>query len=574
MSEGASLVEAERPQHRSYPADVDWAAPFPEHPLDGLLDDAVRRFPERPCLDFLDRKYAFSEVGNLVARAAKGLCALGVGKGTRVGLFLPNTPYYVICYFAVLKAGGTVVNFNPLYAEQEVRHLVTDSGAEIMVTLDLALLYPAVARMLGVGGLRRIVVCAMPDILPFPKNWLFRLLKRREMAPWPANAAHTSFAALIDNDGIAPPAVIESRRDIAVLQYTGGTTGTPKGAMLTHYNLVANALQCRRWFRGTEEGGERVLAVLPFFHVFAMTSAMNLSIATGAEIVMLPRFELGALLRTIARKKPTFFPGVPTIYTAINNSPLTARYDLSSIKSCISGGAPLPVEVKASFEKLTGCILVEGYGLSETSPVVACNPFGGANKPGSVGLPMPGTTIEIVALDERPARLLAQGERGEICIRCPQVMAGYWNKPAETAQVLVDGRLHTGDVGYLDADGYLFLVDRIKDVIIASGYKIFPRNVEEAIYQNPAIAECIVIGVPDAYRGQTVKAFVVRAAGQELSEAPLLALLADKLSPMEMPKQVVFRETLPKTAIGKLSKKDLIEEESRRAADGGPVAPR
>jgi long-chain acyl-CoA synthetase len=569
VSEGASLVEAERPQHRSYPAHVDWATPFPEYPLDRLLDDAVLRFPERPCLDFLDRKYAFREVGNLVARAAKGLRTLGVDKGTRVGLFLPNTPYYVICYFAVLKAGGTVVNFNPLYAEQEVRHLVADSGVEIMVTLDLALLYPAVARMLGMGGLRRIVVCAMTDILPFPKNWLFHLLKRREMAPWPADAAHTPFAALIDNDGIAPPADIEPRHDIAVLQYTGGTTGTPKGAMLTHYNLVANTLQCRRWFRGTEEGGERVLAVLPFFHVFAMTSAMNFGIAAGAEIVMLPRFELGALLRTIARKRPTIFPGVPTIYTAINNSPLTPKYDLSSIKSCISGGASLPVEVKASFEKLTGCILVEGYGLSETSPVVACNPFGGANKPGSVGLPMPGTTIEIVALDERPARLLATGERGEICVRGPQVMAGYWGKPAETAQVLVDGRLHTGDVGYLDADGYLFLVDRIKDVIIASGYKIFPRNVEEAIYQHPAVAECIVIGVPDPYRGQTVKAFVVRAAGQELSEAALLAFLADKLSPMEMPKQIVFRDNLPKTAIGKLSKKDLIAEEAKRVEQAG-----
>jgi long-chain acyl-CoA synthetase len=550
----------------AYPPDVDWAAPLPAQPLDWLLDDAVSRFAERPCLDFLDRKYSFRQIGELVARAAKGLGALGVVKGTRVGLFLPNTPYYVICYFAVLKAGGTVVNFNPLYAAKEVRHLIGDSGAEIMVTLDLALLYPAVASMIGTGNLRRIVVCPMAGILPFPKNILFRLFRRREVASWPRDAAHVAFRSLVDNDGVSQPVVVDPRRDIAVLQYTGGTTGTPKGAMLTHYNLVANALQCRLWFHGTEEGGERVLAVLPFFHVFAMTSAMNFSFAVGAEIIMLPRFELKTLLRTIARKKPTIFPGVPTIYTAINNSKETPNYDLSSIKSCISGGAPLPVEVKASFEKLTGCIVVEGYGLSETSPVVACNPFGAVNKPGSVGLPIPGTTIEIVALDEQPARLLATGERGEICVRGPQVMAGYWGKPVETAQVIVDGRLHTGDVGYLDADGYLFLVDRIKDVIIASGYKIFPRNVEEAIYQHPAVAECIVIGVPDPYRGQTVKAFVVRAVGQELSEATLLAFLADKLSPMEMPKQVVFRDTLPKTAIGKLSKKDLVEEETRRAA--------
>jgi long-chain acyl-CoA synthetase len=557
----------------AYPPDIDWAAPLPAQPLDQLLDDSVARFAGRPCLDFLDRKYSFREVGDLVARAAKGLRTLGVVKGTRVGLFLPNTPYYVICYFAVLKAGGTVVNFNPLYAAKEIRHLVADSGAEIMVTLDLALLYPAAASMIGTGNLRRVVVCPMADILPFPKNILFRLFKRREVSAWPNDAAHVAFASLIDNDGVSPQVAIDPRRDIAVLQYTGGTTGTPKGAMLTHQNLVANALQCRLWFHGTEEGGERVLAVLPFFHVFAMTSAMNFSVAVGAEIIMLPRFELKTLLRTIARKRPTIFPGVPTIYTAINNSKETPKYDLSSIKSCISGGAPLPVEVKASFEKLTGCIVVEGYGLSETSPVVACNPFAGANKPGSVGLPLPGTTIEIVALDERPARLLAQGERGEICVRGPQVMAGYWGKPAETAQVIVDGRLHTGDVGYLDGDGYLFLVDRIKDLIIASGYKIFPRNVEEAIYQHPAVAECIVIGVPDPYRGQTVKAFVVRAAGQELSEAALLAFLADKLSPMEMPKQIAFRAVLPKTAIGKLSKKDLIEEEARRvAADQPPEA--
>jgi long-chain acyl-CoA synthetase len=556
------------PRPAAYPPEVDWSASLPVYPLDGLLDDAVRRFDQRPCLDFFDRKYSFREIGDLVARAAKGLRDLGVVKGTRVGLFLPNTPYYVICYFAVLKAGGTVVNFNPLYAEPEVRHLLADSGAEIMVTLDLALLYPSVARLIGSARLRRIVVCPMASVLPFVKSWLFRLFKRRDVARWREDETHVAFATLIANDGIVPAAAIEPLRDVAVLQYTGGTTGTPKGAMLTHANLLANTMQCRLWFQGTKEGGERVLAVLPFFHVFAMTSAMNFAISVGAEIVMLPRFELKTLLHTIARKKPTIFPGVPTIYTAINNSKETAKYDLSSIKSCISGGAPLPVEVKASFERLTGCVLVEGYGLSEASPVVACNPFNGANKAGSVGLPLPGTLIEIVTLDEQPPRVLPQGERGEICVTGPQIMAGYWGKPEETARVLAGGRLHTGDVGYLDADGYLFLVDRIKDVIIASGYKIYPRNVEEAIYQHQAVAECIVLGLPDPYRGQTVKAYVVRAAGQDLSEADLLAFLADKLSPMEMPKQIEFRASLPKTLIGKPSKKDLLAEEAQRAAAG------
>jgi long-chain acyl-CoA synthetase len=559
-----------RPGPAAYPLDVDWAARLPVHPLDRLLDDAVQRFDRRPCLDFLDRKYSFREVGDLVARVAKGLRGLGVVHGTRVGLFLPNTPYYVICYFAVLKAGGTVVNFNPLYAEPEIRHLLVDSGAEIMVTLDLALLHGPMARLLGSGKLRRIVVCPMAGILPFPKSWLFRLFKRGDVARWREDEAHVAFASLVDNDGRIPPAAIDPLRDIAVLQYTGGTTGTPKGAMLTHANLLANAMQCRLWFQGTKEGGERVLAVLPFFHVFAMTSAMNFAITVGAEIVMLPRFELKMLLDTIARKKPTIFPGVPTIYTAINNSKETAKYDLTSVKACISGGAPLPVEVKASFERLTGCVLVEGYGLSEASPVVACNPFNGANKAGSVGLPLPGTLIEIVALDEQPPRVLKQGERGEICVSGPQIMAGYWGKPEETARVLAGGRLHTGDVGYLDADGYLFLVDRIKDVIIASGYKIYPRNVEEAIYQHPSVAECIVLGLPDPYRGQTVKAYVVRTvAGQDLTEVSLLAFLADKLSPMEMPKQIEFRAFLPKTAIGKPSKKDLLAEAAQRAAKVG-----
>ncbi|HZS82497.1 MAG TPA: long-chain fatty acid--CoA ligase [Stellaceae bacterium] len=553
-----------RPPPSAYPPQVDWAAPLPEHPLGLLLDEAVRRFADRPCLDFLGRRYSFAEVGRLVAHAAAGFHSLGVGKGTRVGLFLPNTPYYVVCYYAILKCGGIVVNFNPLYAEQEVRHLVTDSGAEIMVTLDLAALYSPVARMLGQGRLRHIVVCGMAGVLPFPQSWLFRFAKRREIASWPRDAAHSSFAALIANDGAVPTVAIEPQSDIAVLQYTGGTTGTPKGAMLTHRNLVANAIQCQLWFHGTS-ASERVLAVLPFFHVFAMTTAMNLSIASGSEIILLPRFDLAALLRTIERKKPTIFPGVPTLFTAINNHPDIARYDLSSIRHCISGGAPLPLEVKTSFEGLTGCMLVEGYGLSETSPVVACNPFGGVNKPGSVGLPLPGTVIEILALDGS-GEALPTGERGEIAVRGPQVMAGYWQKPEETARVLQGGRLRTGDVGYLDEDGYLFIVDRLKDVIIASGYKIFPRNVEEAIYQHPATAECVVIGVKDAYRGQTVKAFVVLRHGQALTREELLAFLHDKLSPMEMPKEIEFRASLPKTAIGKLSKKELIAaEEARRA---------
>lgn len=556
------------PWRSSYPPGVDWAVSLPDHPLNHLLEIATRRFGDRPCLDFLGRRYSFREIGNLVARAAKGLQAIGIGKGARVGLSLPNTPYYVICYYAVLKAGGIVVNFNPLYAEREVRHLIADSGVETMVTLDLAALYPNLARMLGSTGLKRLVVCPMADILPFPKNRLFRVLKRGEIASYEEDATHIPFAALIGNDGAGEPVAIDPRRDVAVLQYTGGTTGTPKAAMLTHYNLLANATQCQLWFHGAAQGSERVLAVLPFFHAFAMTTAMNFSIACGNEIIMVPRFEMAALLRTIVRRKPTILPGVPTLFAAISNYKGIGAYDLSSIRFCISGGAPLPLEVKTSFEKLTGCTLVEGYGLSETSPVVTCNPFGAINKAGSVGLPLPGTTVEIVPLDG-PARILPAGERGEICIRGPQVMPGYWRNKRETADVFRDGRLHTGDVGYRDGDGYLFLVDRIKDIIISSGYKIYPRNVEEAIYEHPAVAECVVVGVPDLYRGQTVKAFIVVRPGHCLSDEKLLEFLSDKLSPMEVPTQVEFRLSLPKTAIGKLSKQALLAEEAARGSSVG-----
>jgi len=558
-------IEASWPWLKAYPPGIDWRARFPEQPLYQFLEDSVARFGDRPCLDFLGRSYSYAEIGRLVRRAAKGFAALGVRRGVRVGLMLPNTPYYVIAYYAVLEAGGIVVNFNPLYAPPEIRHLVEDAEVAIMVTLDLKQLYAPLAPLLGEAGLRKIVLCAMADILPFGKGALYRLLKRGDTVQVPRDGAHSGFAELVANDGVFTPVAIEPARDLAVLQYTGGTTGTPKAAMLTHQNLTANTLQCLRWFPDMEPGRERALAVLPFFHVFAMTVAMNLSIASGAEIVMLPRFEIKSLLAAIRRKRPTTMPGVPTLFTAVYAQAAARHVDLTSIKSCISGGAPLPLEVKSKFEAATRCTLVEGYGLSETSPVVACNPLHGVNKSGSVGLPLPDTIVEIVSLDD-PSRLAAPGERGEVTVRGPQVMAGYWRKPEATAAAFSGGRLRTGDVGYVDADGYLFLVDRIKDIIIAGGYKIYPRNVEEAIYRHPNVAECIVLGVADAYRGQTVKAYVARAPGALLDDKELLAFLKGKLSPIEMPKIIEFRSALPKTLIGKPSKMALLEEEAQRQA--------
>jgi long-chain acyl-CoA synthetase len=559
------MEEPARPWLKAYPSSVDWGAEIAVRPVPSLLSASVEHFGDRPCLDFLGKIYSYAEVGDLVRRAAQGFAALGVRPGVRVGLMLPNSPYYVIAYFGVLRAGGTVVNINPLYSEPELRHIISDADLGIVVTLDLKLTFDVLERLRDGKPLTTLIVCPMADILPFAKSVLYRALKRRDSATIVPGDNHVPFADLVANDGTYAEHPVDPIRDIAVLQYTGGTTGVPKGAMLSHANLTANVQQCLAWFPDYRLGQERSLAVLPFFHVFAMTVAMNLALAVGAEIILMPRFELKQLLSTIHRRRPTTFPGVPTLFNAINKAPHLKRYDLTSIRSCISGGAPLPVEVKAEFEALTGCIVVEGYGLSESSPVAACNPFKGVNKAGSVGMPIPRTMIEILAIED-PTRVLQQGERGEISVRGPQVMLGYWGQPEATAEVLRDGRLRTGDVGYLDADGYLFLVDRIKDVIIAGGYKIYPRNIEEVIYQHPKVAEAIVIGVADAYRGQTVKAFVVPREGETITEDELIAFLKPKLSPIELPKLVEFRRSLPKTLIGKPSKKALQDEENARLA--------
>ncbi len=547
---------------RAYPPGVSWSAEIPAFPVWRLLDESVARHPERRCIDFLDRIYTYREIGRMVDRAAKGLREMGVGRGTRVGLFLPNCPYFVIFYFAVLKAGGIVVNFNPLYAERELLHQIEDSGTEILVTLDIAALHGKAAAALGRSTLRQVVVCRMQDALPFPRNWLFPLAMHRQLATIPADGRHVLFRRLVDNDGVIEPPEIAPAQDIAVLQYTGGTTGVPKGAMLTHANIHINAVQCARWLEVFATGTLRMLGVLPLFHSFAMTAVMNWGLLAGAELILLPRFELNGLLRAIHRKRPTGLAAVPTLLAAINASPRLGRYDLSSLRVCIAGGATLPLELRNAFEARTGCRVLEGYGLSECAPVVCCNPPDAA-RPGSVGLPYPGTIVEILSLD-RPPRLLPAGEKGEICVRGPQVMAGYWRNPEASAEAIVDGRLHTGDIGFMDADGYVHVVDRLKEMINAGGYKVYPRVVEEAIQAHPAVAECAAVGVPDAYRGETVKAILVLKPGAALGEEELLRFLEDRLSPIEMPKAVEFRAALPKTAVGKIDKKVLRQEGAER----------
>ena len=540
---------------------VSWDIEIPARPAYVMLDDAARQYGPRPAFDFLGRKYTWAEIAALADKFAAGLQAMGIRKGSHVGLFLPNSPYYIIAYYGVLKTGATVVNFNPLYAERELKHQIEDSGIEIMVTLDLALMYDKMEKMLQQTQLKSLVICRFTDILPFPKNILFPVIKCRDMARVKPGKAITWFSDLIRNDGKFTPAKIDPPHDIAVLQYTGGTTGVPKGAMLTHQNIYANTMQSLAWFPDVKKGQQKMLAVLPFFHVFAMTAAMNFSVVAGLEIIALPRFDLKDALKTIHKKKPHLFPAVPAIYNAINNCADLNKYDLSSLEYCISGGAPLPVEVKKNFEKITGCVVVEGYGLSESSPVACANPVKGENVAGSIGLPVPLTVIEIIDPADKKTPMPI-GERGELCIRGPQVMKGYWNKPEASADVLKDGRLYTGDVAIMDERGYVYIVDRIKDMIITNGYNVYPRNVEEAIYLHPAVEECIVAGLPDEQRGETVKAWIKLKPGQKLDAEDLKEFLGDKISKMEIPKKIEFRdEPLPKTMIGKLSRKDVLAQE-------------
>ncbi len=557
------------PWEATYPDDVDWHAEIPTAPVQTILDEAVATWPERPCLTFMGKEYTYAQVGKLVARAARGFQDIGVTKGVRVGLFLPNSPYYVVSYYAILKAGGTVVNFNPLYAEREIARQVEDSDTRIMVTLQLTATYPKLAGLFEHTALEKVVVCPMGSVLPLVARTFFNLFRRKEIAKVPNDGRHIIFDDLIDNKGNFADEPVDIASDIAVLQYTGGTTGLPKGAMLTHANVYANTVQTRMWAVNARPGEEKFLGVLPLFHVFGMTGVMNVGLFLGAEIILVPRFKLAEVLKIIDKDKPSVFLGVPMIYATINGFDELDQYDLSSLTDCISGGAPLPVDVKLTFERLTGCVLVEGYGLSEASPVCTINPFEGVNKPGSIGMPVPGTIIEIASLDD-PDELLPVGKRGEICVTGPQVMAGYWNRPEETETAFRGGRLHTGDVGYIDDEGYVFLIDRIKDLILNAGFNVYPRMVEEAIYLHPDVEEAVVCGIPDKQRGELVKAYVKPRAGAQLTAGELKRFLKDKLAPYEQPRRIEFRDELPKTFIGKHSRRELVAEEVRRFNKGLP----
>ena len=558
------------PWTTSYPAGVRWDADLPTSSVPQLLHDAVAKWPLQPALEFMGQRLSYRQLQDMVDRATCGLQRLGLKPGMHVGLFLPNTPHYVICFFAILQAGAIVVNYSPLDAAQVLKHTIEDSHTDFLVTLDMSMLYPQMAQMLGTTRLQKLIVGNLAEMSPQPAALHAHLSQAGQLCSIPSDAQHVLFADLIDNDGAYQAlASAQTVEQIAVLQYTGGTTGLPKGAMLTHANLTTACSQIMETTNVTPrvlmEGRERLLAVLPLFHIYALTVDMLFGIRLGAEIILHSRFDVDAVVKDLTNKKITIFPGVPTMYTAIIHYPDIGHYDLSALKFCNSGGAPLPGEVLQQFQILTGCHLLEGWGMTETSPTGTFTPLGGVRKPGSCGLPTPGIDFKFESLDA-PGQYVAAGERGEICVAGANVMRGYWNKPeANHNAFTADGYFRTGDVGYMDSDGYVYIVDRTKDMILSGGYNVYPRNIEEAIYQHPAVAEVSVIGIPDAYRGQAAKAFIkLKAAQSDLSFEQLKAFLQDKLGKHEMPQAIEIRAELPKTAVGKLSKKELYDEEAKK----------
>ncbi len=529
---------------------------YPEIPLYDLLNNSAEKFPDKVALDFIGKEITYRQLKEASERIAGYLKNIGVKKGDRVILDLPNTPHYVIAYFGVLKAGGTVVQCNPLYTEREVRHIAENSEAKVAFCIESV--YPKLKKLKEEGILEKIIVCRVEDYLKFPLNFLYKF--KKEKVELKGDFDFWKDAA--KSEPIEKAVKVDPKEDVAVFQYTGGTTGLPKAAMLTHFNLVANVYQILEWLPDLSEK-DVFAGVLPYFHVYGMTTSMNAPIALGAKIVLIPDpRDIKRILDSIEKHKITIFCGVPTLFNAINNFPGVEKRDLSSVKACISGSAPLPIEVKREFERLTGGKLVEGYGLSETSPVTHANPIYGVNKEGSIGLPFPDTYAVIV---DDEGRILPIGEVGELAIKGPQVMKGYYKMEEETSKALVNGWLLTGDIAKMDEDGYFYIVDRKKDVIIAGGYNIYPREVEEVLYEHPAVLEAAVVGVPDEYRGETVKAFIVLKPEYKgkVTEKEIEQFCRERLAAYKVPKIIEFRDELPKSAVGKILRRVLREESTK-----------
>lgn len=552
-----------KPWIASYPQEIPASLEYPRVPLTHFLEQAVKEFPNNIALHYMGKRLTFSELLNQSYQFAHALVKRGVKKGDRVAVMLPNCPQAVIAFYGALFAGAVVVQTNPLYTERELTHQLADSGAETIVTLDL--LFNRVMKVKPDTAVKNVIVTSVGDYLPFIKKLFYPFVQRKQGQNPQVQYGNgvESFLSLVKESAPTPMKMdIDPEKDLALLQYTGGTTGVAKGVMLSHKNLVANATQCKAILYKLRPGKEKILGALPFFHVYGMTTVMNMGILLAGETILIPRFDVKQILEAIHKEKPTLFPGAPTMYIALINHPDLKNYNLSSIEACISGSAPLPVEVQQRFEELTGGKLVEGYGLTESSPVTHANLIWGKRVSGSIGLPWPDTDCQIV--DPGSGEELPLGQVGELAVKGPQVMLGYWNRPEETSATLRDGWLLTGDMAYMDEHGYFYIVDRKKDMIIAGGYNIYPREVEEVLFEHPAILEAAVVGVPDPYRGETVKAFVVKKKDTDVTEDELNQFCRKRLAAYKVPRLYEFREDLPKTMVGKVLRRHLQEESKKQ----------
>ncbi|MCR8869777.1 long-chain-fatty-acid--CoA ligase [Peribacillus frigoritolerans] len=558
-----------KPWQAIYPEQIPAVLSYEDKPLYSFLKESAEEFPDKVSIHFQGKELTFREVHESALKFAAYLKSIGLQKGERVAVMLPNCPQGVISFFGILMAGGVVVQTNPTYTERELEYQMKDSGAKMILVMDI--LFPRVSAVASRTDIEHIIVTAIKEYLPFPKNLIYPFIQKKQygiVINVEHEGNHHLFSEImkrkITEEVDTVP--IDVNDDLALLQYTGGTTGFPKGVMLTHKNLLANTKMCNAWLYKNKRGEERILAILPFFHVYGMTTVLVLSVMEGNTMIIMPKFDVEAMLKTIQKQKPTMFPGAPTMYIGLLNHPDIAKYDLSSINACISGSASLPLEVQEQFEKITGGKLVEGYGLSETSPVTHANFIWDQPRvKGSVGLPWPDTDSAILSLESNEE--LPPNEIGEIAIKGPQVMKGYWNRPDETEKTFKNGWLLTGDLGYMDEQGFFYVVERKKDTIIAGGFNIYPREVEEVLYEHEAIQEVVVAGIPDPYRGETVKAYVVLKKNARVTEEELNEFARKNLASYKVPRSYEFRDELPKTTIGKILRRVLIEEEKKKISE-------
>ena len=549
---------------QKYPQQISHEVEIPEVSVSQLLTDAYHAVPDKVAIHFLGKEITYKEFYESAIKFANYLHSLGVEKGDRVAIYLPNCPQAAIAYYGTMYAGGIVVQTNPLYTERELQYQMMDSGAKVILAMDI--LYPRVMKVINETEIEHVIVSGIKDYLPFPKNLIYPFVQKKQYG-FSVKVEHSGnnhlFTEIMRSTPVKELDVpFDFEEDLALLQYTGGTTGFPKGVMLTHKNLLANTKMCEMWMYQCKQGQESILGILPFFHVYGMTTVLILSVLMKNKMILLPKFDAGDTLKTIDKQKPTLFPGAPTMYIGLLNHPDLTKYDLSSIKACLSGSAPLPTEVQEKFEQITGGKLVEGYGLTETSPVTHANFIWDERVIGSIGVPWPSTDAVILRSGENEP--LQVGEIGEIAIKGPQVMKGYWNRPEDTAATFTDDWFLTGDLGYMDENGYFYVVDRKKDMIIAGGFNIYPREVEEILYEHEAIQECVVAGIPDPYRGETVKAYIVLKEGHSVTDKELNEFCRKNLAAYKVPRFYEFRDELPKTAVGKILRRTLIEEEKQK----------